>query len=303
MYIAQSDINIGQEIQCNPVEKLSDVYDLSEEGLPVYELTKSENGFRVIKQVSEKEIKKAIEKKFKRLDIAIFFNSLADVKKIYALKTPLKRSSDYSLCYACRVGNLNIVKVIMESGEIDMDSYYTKEALEVAVEYNYIDIVKYLLKAGLNPCDHSFYSLIIARKNNYNEIIDVLEKEIKKKLGKLPDIKDPYDIMMENRAKQEVQVQNIEVLPEVEENKSSGRGIVQAKLPKKEKPKKEIKSLEELKAKSALLLKDKTSKTVKKDKPKKENKKPKKEIKSLEELKARSQKLLTKDKSSVKKKK
>ena len=306
MYIAKSDISVGQEIDCQPVDKLSDVYDLEQEGLPVFELTKSENGYRVMKQVSEKELKKAIEKKFKRLDIAIFFNSLADVKKIYALKTPVKRSSEYSLCYACRVGNLGIVKALCESGEIDLDSYYNKEALEVAAENNQIEIVKYLLKFGFSSCDNSFYPLIIARKNENKELIDILEKDIKKKLGNLPDIKDPYEVMLENRAKSEpVIIENKLEINEIEENKSTGRGIVKAKLPKKEKPKKEIKSLEELKAKSAKLLKEKPVKKVEKPKKieKSKKEKPKKEIKTLEELKARSQKLLTNKKSSDKKKK
>lgn len=305
MYIAGSNITVGSEITGNPVKDLSCVYDRVEEGLPVYEVTKSQNGYRVLKEITQKEIKKAIEKKYKRLDIAIFFKSLADVKKVYELKTPLKRSSEYSLCYAVRSGNLNIVKAVMESGELDLSEYYNKEALEVACELGYIDIVKYLLKSGLNPCDRQFYPLIWARKAGNQELIDILEKDIKKRLGSVPEIKDPYEELLEKR-KLDIQTQKVDIEPEkvdIQEEKVSGRGSVKAKLPKapkkpKEpkpvKPKKEVKSLAELKALSAKLLKDKEKKKVKEKPVKKEEpKKPeKKKILSLEELKARSKKLL-----------
>lgn len=303
MYIAGSNIAVGSEITGNPVKDLSCVYDRVEEGLPVYEVTKSQNGYRVLKEITQKEIKKAIEKKYKRLDIAIFFKSLADVKKVYELKTPLKRSSEYSLCYAVRSGNLNIVKAVMESGELDLSEYYNKEALEVACELGYIDIVKYLLKSGLNPCDRQFYPLIWARKAGNQELIDILEKDIKKRLGSVPEIKDPYEELLEKR-KSDIQNQksDIELEKPVVEEKASGRGSVKAKLPKApkkpkepkpEKPKKEVKSLAELKALSAKLLKDKEKKKVKENPVKKEEpKKPEKKILSLEELKARSKKLL-----------
>lgn len=295
MYIAGSNITVGSEITGNPVKDLSCVYDRVEEGLPVYEVTKSQNGYRVLKEITQKEIKKAIEKKYKRLDIAIFFKSLADVKKVYELKTPLKRSSEYSLCYAVRSGNLNIVKAVMESGELDLSEYYNKEALEVACELGYIDIVKYLLKSGLNPCDRQFYPLIWARKAGNQELIDILEKDIKKRLGSVPEIKDPYEELLEKR-KSDIQNQKSDIEPEkpVVEEKASGRGSVKAKLPKTpKKPKKEVKSLAELKALSAKLLKDKEKKKVKEKPVKKEEpKKPEKKILSLEELKARSKKLL-----------
>ena len=301
MYIAGDDITVGTEISGSPVQKLEDVYNLTTEGLPVYEVVKSDKKYRVVSQVSEIEIRKAIEKKYKRLDIAIFFNSLADVKKVYALKTPVKRSSEYSLCYAVRSGNLNIVKAVFESGEIDIEDYYVKESLEVACELGHIDIVKYLLKNGLNPCDRNFYPLIWARKAGNQELIDILEKDIKKRLGSLPEIKDPYEVLLEKQ-KSDIQNQKVDIETEtvdIEEKKASGRGSVKAKLPKAqkklkepkpEKPKKAIKSLAELKAMSAKLLKEKEKKIKKvKEEPKKsEKKKPL----SLEELKARSQKIL-----------
>ena len=300
MFIAGTDITVGSEITGSPVSELSSVYDYTEEGLPVFEVVKSQNGYRVIKEISQKEIKKAIEKKYKRLDIAIFFKSVADVKKVYELKSPAKRSSDYSLCYAVRSGNLNIVKLIMESGEIDLNDYYTKEALELACEYSYIDIVKYLLKSGLNPCDRQFYPLIWARKSGNQELVDILEKDIKKRLGELPEIKDPYEVLLEKR-KNETPVQKSETEETIDkELKPTGRGSVKAKLEKpakktkkEEKPKKTVKSLAELKAMTAKL-KDKEKKVVKekvkkKEKPKKTEKK---KILSLEELKARSKKIL-----------
>lgn len=301
MYIVGNDIKVGSEVTGSLIKELSCVYDYTEEGLPVYEVTKSQSGYRVVKEITQKEIKKAIEKKYKRLDIAIFFKSLADVKKVYELKTPVKRSSDYSLCYAVRSGSLPIVKAVMESGEIDLNDYYNKEALEVACELGYIDIVKYLLKSGLNPCDRQFYPLIWARKAGNRELVDILEKDIKKRLGELPEIKDPYEVMLENRAKTEAEKKPVEVKEEIKEEKPKGRGSVKVKLAdkpkkiKKEEPKKQIKSLAELKAMSAKLLKDKESKEkTPKRKEKKKSEPEKKKVLSLEELKARSKKLLDK---------
>lgn len=302
MYLAGNNIKVGSEVEGTPVAKLSDVYSLVDEGLPVYEVTKGEKGFRVLKEVSEKELKKALSETYKRLDIAIFFNQLAEVKKIYALKTPVKRSSEYSLCYAVKTGNLNIVKAVFESGELDLESYYVREALEVACELGLFDIVKYLIKGGLNPCSHQFYPLIWARKSGNQELIDFLEKDIKKRLGELPEIKDPYELLLEKKANEKPVLQTIEEEPD---EKPNGRGSVKVKLadkPKKvkkeEKPKKEIKSLEELKAMSAKLLKEKKKKIEKPkvEKSPKNKEEPKKKVLTLEELKARSKALL-KDKA------
>lgn len=270
-YLAHTNINIGAEIE-NPVivQKLEYAYNYEQEGLPVYEvqlLGKIEklsfvDGcyavkglIRIIKQVPEKELRKALEKQYKKLDIAIMFNDLASIKKIYALKTPVKRSSDYSFAYAVKTGNLNIVKYIFEQGEIDLKSYYTKECLEIAAEEGYLDIVKYLIKVGLNSCDRQFYPLIWARKKGYEEIVLFLEKDIKKRLGKLPEIKDPYETLMEKN-----KVTNVsEKIEEIEEA-PTGRGVIETKVKKASKPKsnkkikKKILTLEELKKKSKLIL-------------------------------------------------
>ena len=301
MFLAGKDLKINSEVEGTPVSKLADIYTYADEGLSAYEVVKSEKLLRVIKEIPAKELKKALSEKYKRLDIAIFFNDLAEVKKTFALKTPVKRTSEYSLCYAVKSGNLNIVKAVFESGELDLTSYYVQEALEVASEYGYIDIVKYLIKNGLNPCDRQYYPLIWARKAGNQELVELLEKDIIKRLGKLPEIKDPYETWLANR-KVDIQVEKVDIEenePEIKETKLSGRGSVKAKLakaPKKEKPKKEVKSLEELKKASAKLLKDKPK--VEKSKEKKVSKskeKPeKKKVLTLEELKARSQKLLDK---------
>ena len=138
MYIAGKDITVGSEVTGSPVKELSSVYDATEEGLPVYEVSKSQNGYRVLKELSQKEIKKGIEKKYKRLDIAIFFKSLSEVKKIFELKTPVRRSSEYSLCYAVRSGSLPIVKAVMESGEIDLNDYYSDLQLAQTLKLNFL---------------------------------------------------------------------------------------------------------------------------------------------------------------------
>lgn len=282
-YLAHTNINIGTEIE-NPVivQKLEYVYNYEQEGLPVYEVqllgkiekVSSVNGcfavkglVRILKQISDKELRKALEKQYKKLDIAIMFNDLSSVKKIYNLKTPVKRSSDYSFAYAVKTGNLNIVKYIFEQGEIDLESYYTKECLEIAVEEGYLDIVKYLIKIGLNPCDRQFYPLIWARKKGYEEIISFLEKDIKKRLGKLPEIQDPYEILIE---KKKIELVSEKVKEEFIE-KPTGRGVIETKIKKSNKPKsekkKKILSLEELKKKSKLLLtNNKTLSKVKSDK-------------------------------------
>lgn len=282
-YLAHASSTIGMEIE-NPVivQKLEYVYNYEQEGLPVYEvqlLGKIEplssvtgcfvvkGSVRILKQVIDKELKKALEKQYKKLDIAIMFNDLAGVKKIYNLKTPVKRSSEYSFAYAVKTGNLSIVKYIFEQGEIDLESYYTKECLEIASELGYFDIVKYLVKIGLNPCDRQFYPLIWARKLGYTDIITFLEKDIKKRLGKLPDIKDPYEVLME---KKQVEVIPIEKVEEINE-KPSGRGVIETKIkkPSKTEKKKKSLSLDELKKKSKFLL----SKTIVKETPNKKRKK------------------------------
>lgn len=279
-YIASRNLSVNQEVDnILTVDKLENIYQFFDDALPVFEVQiLNKEKVRVLRQIPDKELRKALEKQYKKLDIAIMFNDLATVKKIYALKTPVKRSSEYSFAYAVKTGNLNLVKFIFEQGEIDIESYYTKECLEIAAEEGFLDIVKYLIKIGLNPCDRQFYPLIWARKKGYEDIISFLEKDIKKRLGKLPDIKDPYEEIL---AKKQIETVNTETPVPVEEiEKPNGRGAIVSKIKPLPKSKKEVKkkvlSLEELKKRSKRILT--STKSNDKVKSEKKTKTPKKVV-------------------------
>lgn len=283
-YCSLSNVKISDEIEnIQLYNNIEDAYEPFTNN-NVYNVEKiyGSEKYRVINEVSNKELKKALEKKYKKLDVAIMFNDLAGVKKIYALKTPVKRSSDYSFAYAVSSKNLNIVKFIFEQGEIDINSYYTKECLIIASEIGALDIVKYLVKIGLNPCDFQYYPIIWAKKFGHDEIVQFLEKDIKKKLGKVPEFIDPYEEIIKKR-------ESIGETPKVDIEDTK------VDIEVKQKPKKQIKSMDELKQKSSKLLKNKT-KTDKDKKPKKQEKKKEnpKKVLSLAELKKRSEKLLKK---------
>lgn len=75
------------------------------------------------------------------------------------------------LKYACKSGNLNLVKYLIEQKEVDVNEDNTL-SLCYACKYNYIEIVKYLIEKNANIDDS--YAMINACLHGYDDIVQLL---------------------------------------------------------------------------------------------------------------------------------